>query len=85
MHLNKKALGLACGILCGIAVMLATVWVMIRGGGEHLFLLSRIYIGYSVSPLGAIVGLVYGFIDGFLGGWFLAWLYNRFAGPATSS
>ncbi len=83
--LNKKALGLACGILCGSAVMLATLWVMIRGGGEHLALLSQVYIGYSVSPVGAILGLVYGFIDGFLGGWILAWLYNRLAGPATSS
>ena len=85
MHLNKKALGLACGILCGGTVMLVTLWVMILGGGGHLYLLSRFYIGYSVSPLGAILGLVYGFIDGFLGGWILAWLYNRLAGPATSS
>ncbi len=85
MHLNKKALGLACGILCGLAVMLATLWVMIRGGGDHLMLLSSIYIGYSVSPLGAALGLVYGFIDGFACGWILAWLYNRLAGPATSS
>ena len=80
MHLNKRAFGLAAGILCGVAVFfatLATVWV---GGGEHLELLAKFYFGYTVSYAGALFGLVYGFIDGFLGGWLLAWLYNRFAG-----
>ncbi len=85
MELNKKALGLACGILWGVAVLLATLWAALLDGGEHLGLLSRFYIGYSVSYAGAIVGLIYGFIDGFLGGWILAWLYNRFAGTATPS
>ena len=80
MTLDKKALGLACGLLCGGGVFVATVWVLLAGsGGEHLSLLARFYIGYSVTPLGSILGLIYGFIDGFLGGWILAWLYNRFA------
>ena len=80
MHLNKKALGLAAGILCGVSVFLvtlATVWV---GGGEHLELLAKFYFGFTVSYVGAILGLVYGFIDGFICGWLLAWLYNRFLG-----
>jgi hypothetical protein len=52
---------------------------MMRGGGEHLVLLNKFYLGYSVSVLGSILGLVYGFIDGFIGGWILAFLYNLFA------
>ena len=80
MELNKKALGLAGGLLWGGGQALATVWVMLRGGGEHLELLGRFYLGYSVSPLGILLGLAYGFVDGFIGGWLLAWLYNRFAG-----
>lgn len=80
MDLNKKALGLACGLLWGGGVLVATLWVVLSGsGGDHLNLLSRFYIGYSVSLLGAFVGLVYGFIDGLVTGWLLAWLYNRFA------
>jgi hypothetical protein len=79
MQLDKKALGLALGIVWGVCVLLATLAVMIMGGGEHLLLLKKFYIGYSVSVLGAIVGLIYGFIDGFICGWVLAWLYNRFA------
>jgi hypothetical protein len=77
MELNKKALGLALGILWGLGVFIATVWVTWAEGGEHLYLLSSFYIGYRVSYLGAFIGLIYGFIDGFIGGWLLAWLYNR--------
>jgi hypothetical protein len=79
MKLDRKALGLAAGILWAVCVFVCTLWVVFRGGGEHLELLSQFYPGYSVSVVGAFLGLVYGFIDGFIGGWVLAWLYNRFA------
>ena len=84
MGFDKKALGLASGFLWGGAVLVATLWVVVRGGGEHLILLNKFYLGYSVTLVGALVGLVYGFIDGFIGGWLFAWLYNRFAGAASS-
>ena len=79
MKLDAKALGLAGGILWAACVFLATLWVVWVGGGEHLELLAKFYIGYSVSVPGAFIGLVYGFVDGFLGGFVLAWLYNRLA------
>jgi hypothetical protein len=81
MELNRKALGLAIGILWGFGLFFATLWVTWAQGGDHLSLLSRFYIGYRISYLGAFIGLIYGFIDGFIGGWLLAWLYNRFAAP----
>jgi hypothetical protein len=83
MKLDAKAFGLAAGILWGLCVFLCTLWVMWRGGGEHFILLAKFYPAYSVTPLGAFLGLVYGFIDGFIGGWVLAWLYNRFARTAS--
>ena len=83
MQLNKTALGLSIGILWGVSVFLATLWIFWRGGGEHLVLLNKFYLGYSVTYLGALVGLVYGFVDGFIGGWILAWLHNRFAGSKS--
>ena len=85
MPLNKNALGLSMGLLWGGCVLIATVWVMMRGGGEHLELLNKFYFGYAVSPAGAILGLVWGFIDGFISGWILAWLYNRFSGASAQS
>ncbi len=82
MRLHKTAFGLAAGILWGLAVLVATLWALAVGGGDHLNLLAKFYFGYSITVLGAFVGLVWGFIDGFVCGWLFAWLYNRFA-PAA--
>jgi len=78
MKLSPKALGLASGIVWGVTIFLATLWVVVKGGGEHMRLLQQFYIGYDTTPLGSIIGLVYGFIDGFICGWIFAWLYNKF-------
>jgi len=85
MKLSGKALGLALGILWGATVFLATLWVTIKGGGQHLALLSKFYLGYSVSIVGSILGLLWGFVDGFVSAWVLAWLYNKFAPAAVGS
>jgi len=84
MKLNKSALGVSLGIVWGASVFLATVWVLIRGGGEHLQLLGQFYIGYRISVGGAVVGLVEGFIDGFIGGWLIAWIYNLVSGNKSA-
>ena len=85
MELKKTAFGLATGLVWGGGLFVATLWVMMFGGGGHLQLLGRFYLGYHVSVLGAFVGLAYGFVDGFIGGFLVAWLYNCFAAakPAT--
>jgi tetrahydromethanopterin S-methyltransferase subunit F len=77
MKLDKKAFGLASGILWGLIILVSTFWVMARGGGSTLALLEQFYFGYSVSYQGAFIGLIYGFIDGFICGWIFAWLYNK--------
>ena len=78
--LNKKAFALANGILWAIAVFLATIYVLIKGGGNTLILLQQFFWGYGISFGGAILGLIYGFIWGFIYGWIFGFLYNRFAG-----
>ena len=84
MLLDQKALGLASGIFWGATVLLMTLGVMVLGGGNHLILLSKFYWGYSISPLGLVVGFIYGFVDGFIGGWIFGWLYNRLAAPKAA-
>ena len=79
MKLQPKALALAGGIWWGACVFLLTLLFWIRGGGECVDAVGKLYLGYSVSPLGALVGLVWGFVDGAISGWILAWLYNTFA------
>ena len=80
MKLNKLALGLALGIIWGLTILVATLWVVFaKGEGAHIILLSRFYLGYTVSIFGAFIGLVWGFIDGFIVGWLIAFFYNLFS------
>jgi len=76
MKLDKKALALTSGILWGLTVLVMTLWVIWRDGGQTLIHIRQFYIGYSISYLGAIIGLIYGFVNGFVCGWIFVWLYN---------
>ena len=62
------------------AARLLTVWFLVMGyNGNLLAKLGGVYLGYSVSWFGAIIGFVYGFIDGLIAGALIAYLYNKFA------
>jgi len=80
MRLNKRALAFALGILWGVGVFLATIYVLLRGGGHTLVLLQQFYWGYNISWGGAFLSLIYGFVDGFVFGWMLGLIYNGFVG-----
>jgi hypothetical protein len=80
LRLNGNVWGVACGILCGLGLFLATIWLVIKGGqqvGPHLKLLAQFLPGYRVTAGGAFLGLLYGLLLGFIAGWLLAWIYNR--------
>lgn len=82
LRLNAKVIGLAMGLLCGLAIFVATNWLVIKGGervGTHLQLLSQYFIGYRVSFVGSLIGFAYGFALGTMGGAFVGWVYNRIA------
>ena len=84
---NAKFLGLAFGLIMGLAIFLATNWLIIKGGtttpngeyivGPHLQLLSQFFIGYRVSFLGSIIGFFYGFAIGTLCGAVFGLIYNK--------
>jgi hypothetical protein len=77
--LNAKVLGLILGILFGLIIFIATIWLVIKGGpymGQHLRLLSNFFIGYRVSYLGSIIGFLWGFAVGSLIGTSIGWIYN---------
>jgi hypothetical protein len=79
--LDKIALGLAAGIMGGLALFLATVFLLIKGGnpvGPNLALLGQYFIGYTVTWKGSLIGLAYGGVCGFILGWFTAFLRNLF-------
>lgn len=75
---NAKNLGLAAGILWGISMFILTIAAVLTGyGTEWLELMGSIYMGYTISWMGSIVGLIYGFLDGFIGLYIFGWLYNK--------
>jgi hypothetical protein len=80
LWLNVKALGLALGLLFGLAIFIATNWLVLKGGepvGPHLSLLGQYFIGYEVSFLGSFIGFAYGFAVGTLSGSLIGWIYNK--------
>ena len=78
MKLNVKAFALACGLLWGVGLLLITWWIILFDGQHtgQLFL-GRIYRGYTITPLGSVIGLAWALVDGIIGGAVLAWLYNK--------
>ncbi len=81
MKLNIKAFALTCGMLWAVGLFFLTWWLIAFGGptGQHTFI-SKVYLGYTVSPIGSVVGFVYAFCDALIGGAIFAWLYNKMAG-----
>ena len=86
LHLNAKVQGLVTGILLGLAIFLATNWLILKGPtigsegqplvGPHLGLLGQYFIGYRVTFLGSLIGFAYGFVIGFVVGYLLCTIYN---------
>ncbi len=79
MKLKPLALGASIGIVWGGSLFLTTWLSYFTGYGEDFLraMARSIYPGYSISPLGSILGLLYGFVDGLLSGALVGWLYNR--------
>jgi hypothetical protein len=78
MRLRVRALGLAVGIVWALGVLVATLWLIWSGQAEGGLLIKKLYPGYDVTYLGALVGIIWGFVDGFVAGALIAWLYNQF-------
>lgn len=77
MKLNIKAFALACGIIWGLGLFALTWWIIaFEGVTREITIIGKLYRGYSISPVGSIIGLIWAFIDGLVGGAIFAWLYN---------
>ena len=85
MKLNVKAFELTCALVWGIGIFLGTWWIIFFDGpSQQIIFLSRIYRGYTVTPLGSIIGLIWALADGLIVGAIFAWLYNLIASPCSS-
>jgi hypothetical protein len=82
IRLDAKVHGLVIGLMLGLAIFVATNWLLLKGGeviGPHLALLGQFFLGYRVSFVGSLIGFAYGFVSGFSIGYVVAWMYNRIA------
>jgi hypothetical protein len=66
MRLDIKTFALTCALFWGFGLFAITWWIMaFEGATGDVTFLGRVYLGYSISPMGSLVGL--------------AWLYNTLA------
>jgi hypothetical protein len=82
VRFNAIVQGIVTGLLLGLSIFVATIWLILKGGpviGPHLALLGQFLIGYRVTLLGSFVGLAYGCVIGFGIGFFVTTMYNRIA------
>jgi len=76
--LSIRACGLTLGIFGAFSMFFLAWWLILTGNAEGpTTLFERIYIGYSYTPLGSLIGAVYGFVDFGIAGAIFAWLYNK--------
>ena len=76
--LSIRSVALTTGIFGAVAMFLLAWWLIIIGNAEGpTTLFERIYIGYSFTPLGSVIGAGWGFVDWGIAGAIFAWLYNR--------
>ena len=75
--LSVRACGLTLGIFGAGTMFLLAWWLILTGNAEGpTTLFERIYIGYSFTPKGSVIGAVWGFVDWGIAGAVFAWLYN---------
>ena len=79
MKFNTKAFAVASGLIYGFVLLISVLWLVARGYSNQQTLLSMVYPGLTISPLGSLLGLVYGFFDGVIIGALFAWLHNHLA------
>ena len=76
--MSIRALALTAGIFGASTMFLLAWWLILIGNAEGPpTLLERMYIGYSFTPLGSVIGALWGFVDFAIGGAIAAWLYQK--------
>jgi hypothetical protein len=84
LRASEQGWGIAIGLLLGVGLFLATVFLVIKGGpnpGPRLGLVRIYFPGYSVTWLGSFIGFVYAFVVGYAIGRTVAIIYNRLIRP----
>ena len=77
MQLKVRAFALTFGLVWGIGLFLLTWWIIFFDGVSTApTLIGQVYRGYTITPLGSVIGLIWALLDGLIIGAIFAWLYN---------
>lgn len=82
VRFNAIVQGIVTGLVLGLIIFTATIWLVLKGGpvvGPHLSLLGQYLVGYRVSLVGGLIGFAWGFALGFALGFFVTAAYNWLA------
>jgi hypothetical protein len=77
MQFNIKAYALTCAILWSFSIFIMTWWLIVMGSTGDMKLLGDFYRGFTLTPVGSVIGAVWAFFDALIGGAIFAWLYNK--------
>lgn len=78
--LNTKAVAFALGLMWSLGILFMSITALATEIYLHNIVdfIATVYLGYSLSFGGVVVGMVWGFFDAAIGGFIFAWLYNKF-------
>ena len=75
--MSIRSVALTAGIFGACTMFFLAWWLILIGEAEGpTTLFERIYIGYSYTPMGSVIGAIWGFFDWGIAGAIFAWLYN---------
>ena len=75
--LSVTKFGIAGGITWALGVLLLGLLGTYGVKTPLIGAIGTLYIGYSATILGSIIGAIWAFIDGFIGCAIFAWIYNK--------
>ena len=80
--IHKTALGVAVGLVCGLLVLVLTLFhLWVRPPQDlNVALLGQYFYGYRITWFGALIGFVWGAGTGFVLGWLMAFVRNLVVG-----
>jgi len=79
-RLSPLALGLSLGIIWALSVVLMAIlsWTLGYGAG-FVTAVGSVYVGYTETFIGILIGAGFAFLDGLIGGLLIGFFYNIFA------
>jgi len=68
MKLNVKAFALASAVIWGLGLFALTWWMIaLDGPSDTPTFIGKLYRGYTITPLGSVIGLAWAFFDALIG------------------